>query len=158
MFKNVHQEGASMPNNEFYDGLRQKISGYTGQYSEYVLLVPDLFMLVSRLMLDKRVESKHKVYLGAALAYVVSPIDLFPERVFGKIAYIDDVAVLVAVLNIVLNEVDNQIILEHWSGKADLLQTVRRFLGEADQMIGKGRIAKLLDYLGIRRPGPASSA
>ena len=146
-----------MPNDEFYDGLRKKISGYAGQYSEYVLLVPDLFMLVSRLMLDKRVESKHKVYLGAALAYVVSPIDLFPERIFGKIAYIDDVAVLVAVLNIVLNEVDNQIILEHWSGKADLLQTVRKFLGEADQMIGKGRIEKLLDYLGIRRPGPASS-
>lgn len=143
-----------MADNAFYAQLRQKISGYSGQYAEYILLIPDLFMLVMRLMLDKRVETKHKAYLGAALAYVVSPIDLFPERIFGKLAYIDDVAVLVVVLNILLNEVDNQIVLEHWSGSADLLTTVRKFLSQADQMIGKGRLDKILEYLGIRKPAP----
>ena len=66
------------------------------------------------------------------------------------------VAVLVAVLNVLLTEVDNQILLEHWSGSSDLLSTVRSFLAKADQMIGKGRLDSILDSLGIRKPaGPS---
>jgi uncharacterized membrane protein YkvA (DUF1232 family) len=138
-----------MANDEFYNGLRQKVGGYSGQYAEYILLIPDLFMLVTRLMMDKRVSSRQKVVLGAALAYVVSPIDLIPERLFGALGYLDDVAVMVAALNILFKEVDSQIIQENWSGSADLLATIRKFLDQADQMIGKQRLDKILEHLGI---------
>ncbi len=147
-----------MANDQFYNDLRQKISGYSGRYSEYILLIPDLFLLITRLMLDKRVDSRYKVYLGAALTYMVSPIDLIPDRLFGGLGYIDDIAVMVAVLNIMLKEVDNQIILESWSGDADLLATVRKFLDQADQIIGKQRLDKILDYLGIRKSTAAPPA
>jgi hypothetical protein len=60
---------------------------------------------------------------------------------------------MVAVLNILLNETDERILLEHWSGREDLLAMVRRFLGEADQMIGKGRLQQILDMLGVRAAG-----
>ncbi|PYV30045.1 MAG: hypothetical protein DMG09_28355 [Acidobacteria bacterium] len=141
-----------MEDTEFYSKLREKVAGYTSPYSDYVLLIPDLVALVARLMRDTRVHSKHKIYLGAALAYIVSPIDLMPERIFGKLAFLDDLAVLVAVLNMLLNETDNQIVLENWSGKADLLETVRNFLRQSDQVIGKARLEKILDYLGVRKP------
>jgi len=141
-----------MEDTEFYSKLREKVAGYTGPYSDHVLLIPDLVALVVRLMRDTRVASKHKVYLGAALAYVVSPIDLMPERIFGKLAFLDDLAVLVAALNMLLNETDHQIVLENWSGKADLLETVRDFLRRSDELIGKARLEKILDYLGIRKP------
>jgi uncharacterized membrane protein YkvA (DUF1232 family) len=148
-----------MANDEFYNGLRQKVGGYSGQYSEYILLIPDLFMLVTRLMMDKRVSSRQKVILGAALAYVVSPIDLIPERIFGAMGYLDDVAVMVAALNILFKEVDNQIILENWSGSGDLLATIRKFLDQADQMIGKQRLDKILEHLGIHTaPTPPPTA
>ena len=140
-----------MAKDEFYNDLRQRVAGYSGRYSEYILLIPDLFLLVTKLMLDKRVDSRYKVYLGAALAYVVSPIDLIPDRFFGGLGYIDDIAVMVAVLNIMLKEVDNQIILENWSGSADLLSTVRKFLDQADQIIGKQRLEKILEYVGIHK-------
>ena len=135
---------------DFYRRFRETVGGYSGPYAEYVLLVPDLLALVTRLMLDRRVDTRHKAYLGVALAYVVSPIDILPERVLGPVGYLDDLAVLVAVLNLLLVEVDEQVLIEHWSGDVDLLTTVRTFLAQADNAIGKGRLDELLRSMGIK--------
>ena len=143
-----------MLNDDFYRQLRERVAGYTGPYAQWVLLVPDLLVLVSRLMLDSRVSARHKAYLGAALAYVFSPIDLISERKFGVAGYLDDLAVVVAALNMLINEVDPKIVVEHWSGPGDLLTELRNILGQADQLIGKGRLEKIPDALGIRRPAP----
>jgi len=144
-------EGA-VANEDFYRSLREKVAGYSGAYADYVLLVPDLFLLVTRLMLDSRIEGRHKVYMGAALAYVISPIDLISERRFGVLGYLDDLVVIVAALNILLNESDRTVVLEHWTGKEDLLATIQKVLGQADELMGKGRLEKILAGLGIRKP------
>jgi hypothetical protein len=52
-------------------------------------------------------------------------------------------------------EVDRTIILEHWSGKEDLLATVEKVLAQADQLIGKGRLDKILEAIGVRKPQTA---
>jgi uncharacterized membrane protein YkvA (DUF1232 family) len=142
---------------DFYRTLRERVSGYSGQYADQVLLLPDLFLLVTRLMLDGRVEARHKLYMGAALAYVISPIDLISGRRFGVVGYLDDLVVLVAALNMFINDVDPAIVSEHWSGKADLLTSMRNVLAQADQLVGMGRLEKILAALGIKRPaaGPA---
>ena len=145
---------AAVPNEEFYRNLREKVAAYTGAYADYVLLVPDLFLLVTRLMLDPRIEGRHKVYMGAALAYVISPFDLMTERRFGVLGYLDDLVVIVAALNILVNEADRAVVLEHWTGKEDLLATIQKVLGQADDLLGKGRLEKILAGLGIRKPQP----
>ena len=145
-----------MAGDDIYRTIRDKVAGYTGAYADYVLLVPDVFLLITRLMLDPRIEAKHKVYLGAAVAYVISPVDLLSERRFGPIGYLDDLVVVIAVLNMLINEVDQRIILEHWSGKEDLLGTIQRVLAQADQLIGKGRLEKILKTIGIRKPAPSA--
>jgi uncharacterized membrane protein YkvA (DUF1232 family) len=150
------REEAGVANEEFYRTLREKVAGYTGAYADYVLMLPDLFLLITRLMLDPKVDGKHKIYLGAAVAYVISPIDLISERRFGVIGYLDDLVVVVAALNMLVNEVDRQIILEHWSGKADLLATIQKVLAQADQLMGKGRLEKILAAIGMRKPAPAA--
>ncbi len=147
-----------MLGDDFYRQLRERVAGYTGPNAEYLLLAPDLFMLVGRLMLDPRVDGRHKAYLGIAMAYVISPIDLIPESRFGVIGYLDDVVVVVAVLNMLLNEIDPAIVLEHWSGNADLLAKVKEILAQADQLIGVGRLEKILETLGIRKPATGTSA
>jgi len=143
-----------MAGDNAYRALRDKVSGYSGAYADYVLMLPDLFLLITRLMLDPRVDGKHKVYLGAAVAYVISPIDFLSEGRFGVVGYLDDLVVVVAALNMLFNEVDRQIILEHWSGKEDLLATVEKVLAQADQLIGMGRLEKILAAIGIRKPQP----
>jgi len=53
---------------KFYENLRQKVRGWTkeqlgslgGKLGEYVFLLPDFFILVCRLALDKRVPVKQK--------------------------------------------------------------------------------------------------
>jgi uncharacterized membrane protein YkvA (DUF1232 family) len=145
-----------MAGDNAYRALRDKVSGYSGAYADYVLMLPDLFLLITRLMLDPRVDGKHKIYLGAAIAYVASPIDLISARRFGVIGYLDDLVVVVAALNMLFNEVDRQIILEHWPGKADLLATIQRVLVQADDLVGKSRLEKILAGIGISRPSPAA--
>jgi len=143
---------------DVYRTIRDRVSGYTGQYADYLLLLPDLFLLATRLMLDPRVDKKHKVYLGAALAYVVGPFNLLSERVFGPLGYLDDLVVLVAALNMMLNDLDKQIVAEHWSGNADLLESIQKVIAQADQFMGWGRIESILTTLGIKRPtAPAAS-
>jgi uncharacterized membrane protein YkvA (DUF1232 family) len=156
VLKPAPSEEAPVANDEFYRTLREKVTGYTGAYADHVLLVPDLFLLVARLMLDSRIEGRHKVYMGAALAYVISPIDLLTERRFGPIGYLDDLVVIVAALNVLVNEADRQVVLEHWSGKEDLLGTIQKVLAEADQLVGAGRLEKILAGLGIRKPQPGA--
>jgi len=137
---------------EFYQTLRDRVAGYTGEYADYVLLLPDLFLLITRLMLDGRVEGRHKIYMGAALVYVISPINLISERRFGVLGYLDDLVVVVAALNNLVNEIDPAIVTEHWSGKADLLASMQKILAQADNLVGVGRLEKILAALGIRRP------
>ena len=147
-----------MAGDDVYRTIRDRVSGYTGQYADYLLLLPDLFLLATRLMLDPRVDKKHKVYLGAALAYVVGPFNLLSERVFGPLGYLDDLVVLVAALNMMLNDLDKQIVAEHWSGNADLLESIQKVIAQADQFMGWGRIESILTTLGIKRPtAPAAS-
>ena len=148
------REGVTVANEEFYNTLREKVSGYTGAYADYVLLVPDLFLLITRLMLDPRIEGRHKVYMGAALAYVISPIDFISERRFGVVGYLDDLVIIVAALNILVNEADRAVVLEHWKGKEDLLATMQKVLGQADELLGKGRLDKILEAIGVRKPQP----
>jgi hypothetical protein len=47
------------------------------------------------------------------------------------------------------------VVLEHWSGKGDLLATIQKVLGQADQLIGMGRLDKILAAIGIRKPQAA---
>ncbi len=145
-----------MAGDDVYRAMRDKVAGYAGAYADYVMLVPDLFLLITRLMLDPRIEAKHKAYMGAAVAYVVSPVDLLSERRFGALGYLDDLVVVVAALNMLLNEVDRQVVLEHWSGKADLLETIQKVVVQADQLIGKSRLERILETIGIRKPVPSA--
>ena len=154
-----------MPNDEFYRSLREKVSGYTGAYADQVLLVPDLFLLITRLMLDSRIEGRHKVYMGAALAYVISPIDLLSEGRFGVLGYLDDLVVIVAALNILVNEADRAVVLEHWSGKEDSARdhpegarAGRRphRQGAARQDSGRPRDQEAANRLNAETPGAAS--
>ena len=68
------------------------------------------------------------------------------------VGYLDDLVVIVAALNMLVNEADRAVVLEHWKGKEDLLATIQNVLGQADDLVGKGRLDRILAGLGIRKP------
>jgi uncharacterized membrane protein YkvA (DUF1232 family) len=139
----------------FYDRIRGTIRSFVdgkgkvlGKTAEYLLLVPDVFILLWRLTTDGRVDTKDKLLLGSAVVYYISPFDLIPEAIVGPIGYLDDLVFGVFVLNKVLGSVDASIVREHWSGGEDVLQVIQRVIKSADSLIGKDMVAKIKKMMG----------
>jgi uncharacterized membrane protein YkvA (DUF1232 family) len=134
----------------FYDRLRDRIQrslntkgGTVEKIADYLLLVPDVFILLWRLANDSRVNGKNKVLLGSGLAYFVLPFDFLPEAFLGPMGYLDDLIFAVYVLNKMLTDTDVEIIREHWSGDEDILAAIQRVLSTADQLVTSNVINKI---------------
>jgi uncharacterized membrane protein YkvA (DUF1232 family) len=139
----------------FYDRVRSAIHTYIerkggdtlGKTAEFLLLVPDVFILLWRLTTDGRVTGKNKVLLGSAVAYYIFPFDILPEALLGPVGYLDDLVFGVYVLNKVLKDTDPSILRAHWSGSDDVLATIQKVLNAADSLVGTellGRIKKMM--------------
>jgi uncharacterized membrane protein YkvA (DUF1232 family) len=130
---------------DFYKKLRAKINswietnaGKNKQWSEYILLAPDLFHLLTKLSMDKEVPEAKKVKLFVAIAYFISPIDLLPEALMGPIGFLDDIALSAYVLNDIINNVDPRIVTKNWAGDKDILALVKTILANAYNFLGSG--------------------
>ena len=66
---------------QFYENLRQKAKEWTkektgtagNKLAEYLFLLPDFFILVCRIAVDKRVPAHIKFKLAGIIAYVMMP-------------------------------------------------------------------------------------
>jgi uncharacterized membrane protein YkvA (DUF1232 family) len=134
----------------FYDRMRDAIRRYldnkgalAGKTSEYLLLAPDVFVLLWRLVNDARVNSKNKMMLGSGIAYYFFPLDLMPEGFIGPVGYIDDLVFAAYLLNRMLNDTDPSILREHWSGSDDVLTMITSVLNAADNLVGSDILGKI---------------
>jgi uncharacterized membrane protein YkvA (DUF1232 family) len=113
-----------------YDRLRGALSGLDSGagsgFRDVALLLPDLTVLLARLMRDSRVPVGSKLVALAGVGYVLSPIDLLPALLVGPIGFADDLLVVAAALSRVLNDVHPDIVRSHWSGKGDALDAIQR--------------------------------
>jgi uncharacterized membrane protein YkvA (DUF1232 family) len=127
----------------FYDRMRESVRRYldkkgkmAGTAGEYLMLAPDIFVLLWRLVNDARVDGKSKVLLGSGLAYYLFPLDIIPEAILGAPGYVDDLVIGVLILKTVLGKIDPQVLREHWSGSEDLLTAIQNVLNAADGLVG----------------------
>jgi len=135
---------------DFYKKIRTEIrewiytkSGNDNRWADYILLAPDLFHLLIKLSLDKEVPLDKKVRLGAVIAYFILPLDFLPEILLGPVGYLDDIFVSAYILNEMFNTIDPQIILRHWAGDRDLLNSVKTIIANANEYLGTGLLQKL---------------
>jgi uncharacterized membrane protein YkvA (DUF1232 family) len=134
----------------FYDRMRDGIRRYlenkgalAGKTGEYLLLAPDVFVLLWRLVNDSRVNAKNKMMLGSGIAYYFFPLDIMPEGFIGPIGYIDDLVFAAYLLNRMLNDTDAAILREHWSGTDDVLTMITNVLNAADNLVGSDVLGKI---------------
>lgn len=130
--------------NRFYDKIRTKIHDYVeskgevlGKAADYLLLAPDVFMLLWRLVQDARVGTNDKMLLGTGVAYYIFPIDLLPEAFMGPTGYVEDLVFGVLILAKVLKDTPIEVLEQHWSGKGDLLEMIRNVLESAENLVTK---------------------
>ncbi len=101
-------------------------TGRRSQARELAALLPNLLFLFRGLISDQRVPRSSKIWLGFAVLWIASPIDLIPE--FIPVAGpLDDALVAALVLRHVLKRTDRIILDEHWRGDEGTLDALLRF-------------------------------
>ena len=101
--------------------------GRRTQARELAVLIPNLLFLFRGLIKDERVPRSSKLWLGFAVAWIASPIDLIPE--FIPVAGpLDDAIVAVLVLRHVLRRSERAVIEAHWRGDPKTLESILRFV------------------------------
>ena len=71
--------------------------------------------LVMGLMMDRRVPIRLKLVLPAAVAYIISPVDLVPDFL-GTLARIDDLVVAFLAVAVFLALAPREVVAEHLRG------------------------------------------
>ena len=87
--------------------------------------LPDIVRTIGGLALDPVLPKAAKIALGAAVLYLVSPIDLIPDFIPG-LGFIDDVFVAAILVDGMLNFVNRGLVLKYWPGSAESLERIAR--------------------------------
>lgn len=138
----------------FYDRLRRRIvdsaPGASSGMRDLLLLLPDLTILLMRLMRDRRVPRFQKGLALAGLAYVLSPIDLMPALLLGPLGLLDDLFIVAACLSRLLNHVHPDVVRGHWPGQGDALDVIQRVTSWFEEEL-QLRVSDVARRLGLRR-------
>ncbi len=123
-----------------YDRLRSQVveaePGDASTMRDMLLLLPDLAVLLFRLMRDDRVPLASKAVAALGVAYLLSPIDLMPVLLLGPIGLLDDLIVVGAVLSRMLNRVHPDVVRAHWAGQGDALEAIHRVTAWSERTFG----------------------
>lgn len=144
----------------FYDRLRGKIETYVAERggvagdkaAQALLLVPDVFVFLLRLMLDPDVPRAKRALIGSAIAYFVLPVDLLPEAMVGPGGFVDDLVLALAVLSQSFGSELEPWAQKYWSGSRKLRTVLRDVLQSAHGLLGTdlhGRLRKALAKRGV---------
>ena len=144
----------------YYDRMRSQVLDAAERKSkklgkpavEALLLVPDVFVLLVRLMLDKEVPGDARALIGGALAYFVLPVDLFPEAAVGGVGFLDDLVLASAVLSQALGGSLEPYAEKYWNGERELRLVLRDVSQSAGALLGRalyGRLRRALAKRGV---------
>ena len=96
--------------------------------TDLLRLAPDVVRLVKRLALDRTVSVGVRIWLGALLLYLLSPIDLVPDFI-PVIGYADDAIIVALALRFATRRAGPEALERHWPGTPQGLAAVLRLAG-----------------------------
>ena len=102
---------------------------------DLLFLLPDLTVLLMRLVRDDRVPTRAKLVAALGVAYVLSPVDLVPVFIFGPLGLVDDLFFVGSALSGLLNRVHPDVVRSHWSGQGDALEAIQRVTAWSENQI-----------------------
>ncbi|MCR9095536.1 MAG: YkvA family protein [bacterium] len=136
-----------------YDQLRERLApptaGNASGFGDVLLFLPDLTILLLRLLRDERVPLLDKGLAVAGLAYVFSPIDVLPALVMGPVGLLDDLFIVAACLSRLVNHVHPDVVRSHWSGRGDALEVIQNTTGWFERELAL-RVSDLRRFLAGR--------
>ncbi len=121
---------------------RREKSEMKGRMHNFLMFLPNMVMLLGRLLKDNRVPIAERALFAAAIVYVISPLDFIPD-IFPFIGQVDDLYVVALVLLRLVNRSDETVVREHWSGGGDIIALADSIAGLAPKILPK-RISRVL--------------
>src|SRR5438477_1460566 len=121
---------------------RREKSELRGRMRTFIMFLPNMVMLMGRLLRDARVPTAEKALFAAAIVYVISPVDFIPD-VFPFIGQVDDLYVVALVLLRLINRTDETVVREHWSGGGDIVALADSIANIAPKFLPR-RIARVI--------------
>lgn len=121
---------------------RREKSELKGRMRNFLMFLPNMVLLLGRLLKDIRVPTAEKALFVAAIVYVISPLDLIPD-VFPFIGQVDDLYVVALVLLRLVNRTDESVVREHWSGGGDIVALADSIASIAPKFLPK-RVARVI--------------
>lgn len=113
-----------------------------GRMGNFLMFLPNMVMLLGRLLKDARVPTAEKALFLGAIVYVISPLDFIPD-VLPFIGQVDDIYVVALTLLRLVNRSDASVVREHWSGGGDIVTLSDSIASIAPMLLPK-RVTKVL--------------
>lgn len=113
-----------------------------GRMRSFIMFLPNMVMLLGRLMKDSRVPTAEKALFAAAIVYVISPLDFIPD-VFPFIGQVDDIYVVALTLIRLISRTNEDVVRENWSGGGDIVGLIDSVASLAPTFLPK-RISRVL--------------
>src|SRR5262249_26950145 len=113
-----------------------------GRMRSFLMFLPNMVMLLGRLLKDARVPTAEKALFIAAIVYVISPLDFIPD-VFPFIGQVDDIYVVALTLIRLINRTNEDVVREHWSGGGDIVSLIDSVASLAPTFLPK-RVSRVL--------------
>ncbi len=114
---------------------------------ELLGVLGDLLKLAYRLVRDPRVPMRRRLVAGAALAYVVVPVDLIPDAIPG-LGQADDLLVVAMALRVLMDGAGREIAAEHWDGDPATLEAIDSLVVWGSEMVPRRLSRSLRRLLG----------
>jgi uncharacterized membrane protein YkvA (DUF1232 family) len=90
--------------------------------------VPDVVVLLRRLVRDARVPRRSKLLLLALAGYLALPVDVIPDFL-PAIGHLDDAVVVAFALRTIIRSAGPEVVREQWPGSPEALSLVLRLAG-----------------------------
>jgi uncharacterized membrane protein YkvA (DUF1232 family) len=97
---------------------------------EFINLIPAFVKLMYQLIKEPRVSLSDKAILGAAIAYVISPVDLIPDFI-PFLGQIDDAYLVAIALQRMINSAGPEVLKEYWEEDMSVFNTLQNAIEAA---------------------------
>lgn len=135
---------------EYLQMVREQVAKYAGTLRDVIVLAPVYGMLMFHLMKDPRLSREQRLWVDAAIAYLVSPDDVIPEDEVGPYGYLDDIFCCAYVAQRIGEELGWDVVEEGWTGERSAAEVSRDVIVREQELLGDAgddvlRFAGLLD-------------
>lgn len=128
--------------------LSRALPGRLARLTPWLFALPDLVVLLWRLLLNPKVDARRKAIASAAIAYVAWPLDFLPDLLPG-FGWLDDTTIALLSLCAIVSGSSAELRTELWPGDPDVLTPLTKALDLFEQTVGQRLFGKLREKAGV---------